>query len=219
MTTHSCPTIYGPAFSPYVRAVRIYADELGLEHLCTMSPAGEKIDFKSAEHKALNPFGKVPVLLHQDFVLFETPAICRYLDQLAGKGSLQQQRTLQENAEAEQWTSAVCQYGGDALMKGFLLEFAFPKGENGKIRMNVVMENLPAAEQFLAIISQQLQQGPWLAGAYYSMADSVLTPFLDYAATLPDLDGKGPLVARDAVLAEYLQRLQARASARRLQER
>ncbi|EHK6024976.1 hypothetical protein HYO33_15040 [Vibrio parahaemolyticus] len=35
-----------------------------------------------------------------------------------------------------------------------------------------------SARGFIAIVEQQLSQ--WLAGEYYSMADSMLTPFLDH---------------------------------------
>lgn len=219
MSNFACPTIYGPAFSPYVRAVRIYADELGLEHLCTMAPSGDKIDFKSEGHLAMNPFGKVPVLLHNDLVLFETPAICRYLEQLAADKGLLMVLDRKEKAMADQWSAAIGQYGGEMLMKGFLLEFAFPKGENGKPRMDVILSNLGNARRFLEIVSQRLQQHAWIAGQHYSMADSILTPFLDYASTVPALDDQGQLVLDNSVLAEYLQRLRSRDSARVLSER
>ncbi|EGQ9598060.1 hypothetical protein DBT82_RS10265 [Vibrio parahaemolyticus] len=37
-----------------------------------------------------------------------------------------------------------------------------------------------SARGFIAIVEQQLSQSQWLAGEYYSMADSMLTPFLDH---------------------------------------
>ncbi|MCY0967224.1 glutathione S-transferase family protein [Parathalassolituus penaei] len=211
--------IYGPAFSPFVRAVRIYADELGLSPDCSMAPCGDRIDFKSPGHLAMNPFGKVPVLMDGDELLFETAAICRYLDRMAGERSLLAGLSSRQQALVDQWIGAVCEYAGARLMNGFLLEVAFPKGENGQIRMDVVLANLPKAEELLALFSQQLQGREWLAGDDYSMADSALTPFLHYAASLPDLDGKGQLVLRDTRLSRYLQQVKARPSARFLEMR
>ncbi|ESE41865.1 hypothetical protein SHD_1400 [Shewanella decolorationis S12] len=34
-----------------------------------------------------------------------------------------------------------------------------------------------------------------LAGEYYSMADSMLTPFLDHLEGIPVLDEQGPIIA------------------------
>lgn len=207
------PVIYGPAFSPYVRSARLYAEELGISHLNNMQPRGEPVAFKSAEHLALNPFGKAPVMIHGELVLFETASICRYLDNLAGEASLLAPLSAHQRALADQWAGAVAVYAGPALMNGFFLEFAFPKGENGSVRMEVVVENLPAARAFLAIIEAQLQQQAYLAGDNYSMADSLLTPMLDYAETLPLPSQEAPLVAADSRLAGYIARMRARKSA------
>ena len=37
---------------------------------------------KTQEHLARNPFGRIPVVDHGDFRLYETQAILRYLDDL-----------------------------------------------------------------------------------------------------------------------------------------
>jgi len=49
----------------------------------------KKMDVQSGEHKTeeflkMNPVGKVPVLKHNDFSLFESGAICRYVANVEG---------------------------------------------------------------------------------------------------------------------------------------
>ncbi|WP_221795978.1 glutathione S-transferase family protein [Oceanobacter mangrovi] len=205
--------LFGPAFSPYIRAARLYAAELGMTLECSMAPFGERIKPGSAEHQALNPFGKFPVLLTDDFKLFETAAICRYLDSLAGDKSLLAPLTQQQRALVDQWTGAMAIYGRLYTMDGFMLELVFPKGENGQPRMDVIRDHLPQARSFIAIVEQQLSQHQWLAGEYYSMADSMLTPFLDHLTRMPVLDDQGPIITAGSACADYLQRVRARSSA------
>ena len=212
--------LYGPLFSPYVRAVRLYAAELGLSLDAGMAPFGEKIEFRSAQHLAINPFGKVPVLIDDDFKLFETAAICRYLDALAGERSLLQGLSLQEQALTDQWSSAVSVYARQHVMDGFLLELAFPKGEDGQPRMEIVMGNLSEARMFVTLIESRLAQSTWLAGDDYSLADSMLTPFLDFLDQVPVLDHQhGKLIADGSACQRYLQAVRQRASAQVLQQR
>ncbi|WP_369856433.1 glutathione S-transferase family protein [Candidatus Thalassolituus haligoni] len=213
MTDLETPTLYGAHFSPFVRAVRIYCDELGLTHVHTQAPLGEPIAFRSPAHQALNPFLKIPVLLHRDLVLFESPAICRYLAGLPGAQPPEQVLMHAEKALVDQWALVASQYANQNLMDGLLLELAFPKGEDGQVRMDQVQENLPAARAFLAIIEAQLNQHSWLAGQHYSMADALITPFLHYAAQAPVLDAEGKLIKQGTALADYLERLRVRPSA------
>ncbi len=70
-----------------------------------------------------------------------------------------------------------------------------------------------SARVFIAIVEQQLSQSQWLAGEYYSMAASMLTPFLDHLEGIPLLDEQGPIIAAGSVCADYLQWVRARSSA------
>lgn len=212
-------SLFGPAFSPFVRVVRLFAAEQGTRLACGMSLYGDKIPARSEGHLALNPFGKLPVLIDGDFTLFETVAICRYLDHRLADGKAHAALLVQQQALVEQWAGAVCMYGRLNVMDGFLLELAFPKGENGQPRMDIVLENLPAARAFVAIIERQLQQGRWMAGDDYSLADSALTPFLDYLSTVPALDADGAMIADGSACADFLTRVKSRESAWVLTER
>ena len=70
--------LYGPEWSAYTRTVRLVLQEKEIDYVL------EDVDFSNgimpAEHFKLHPFGKVPVLRHGEYTLYETSAICRYLD-------------------------------------------------------------------------------------------------------------------------------------------
>ena len=50
------------------------ADEKNISHELV------QLSYRSPEHLALHPFGKMPILQHGDFFLYESLAIATYLD-------------------------------------------------------------------------------------------------------------------------------------------
>jgi glutathione S-transferase len=65
--------------SPFARSVLATLEEKGaIYRLARVSPG----TMRSAEHLARHPFGRVPVLEHDGFWLYETQAILRYLDRV-----------------------------------------------------------------------------------------------------------------------------------------
>src|SRR5260221_5248484 len=72
-TVHSIPG------SPFGRAVLATLEEKGAS--CRFSPVAPGT-LRSPEHLARHPFGRVPVLEHDGFLLYETQASLRYLDRV-----------------------------------------------------------------------------------------------------------------------------------------
>jgi glutathione S-transferase len=79
-------TIWGRNTSSNVQVVMWAVGELGLEH--------ERIDWGGAfgggedpEYRAMNPNGLVPTVRDGDLVMWESPAILRYLGARYGSGS------------------------------------------------------------------------------------------------------------------------------------
>jgi glutathione S-transferase len=65
--------------SPYGRAVLVALEEKHAVY--RVVPVAPKT-LRSPEHLARHPFGRIPVLEHGDFRLYETQAILRYLDRV-----------------------------------------------------------------------------------------------------------------------------------------
>src|SRR6266567_4408175 len=71
--------------SPFGRAALATLEEKGARYrLAPVLPSKAK----SPEHLARHPFGRIPVLEHDDFMLYETQAILRYLDRVLPRPAL-----------------------------------------------------------------------------------------------------------------------------------
>lgn len=69
--------------SPYARKVLVAAHETGLQHRLQVIHHDTSPTLRNDEVFALNPLGKVPVLVVDDtLVLFDSSVICEYLDTL-----------------------------------------------------------------------------------------------------------------------------------------
>jgi glutathione S-transferase len=71
-------TLYDMHDSPHARKVRLLAAELGIP-LKTIARDPRKGETRSPDYLAKNPNGRGPVLEEDGFVLWESPAILRYL--------------------------------------------------------------------------------------------------------------------------------------------
>ncbi len=69
--------IYGPKQSSSFRCIWV-AEELGVQYENIVVSMQDK-EHKSPEFMKMNPNGKVPVLKHGDFVVWESLAICNYM--------------------------------------------------------------------------------------------------------------------------------------------
>src|ERR1700743_3506579 len=72
--------------SPYVWSVRLALAEKGVAHELVSVGISE---MRSEAHLARHPFGKIPALEHDDFMLYETQAIMRYVDEAFPAAPLQ----------------------------------------------------------------------------------------------------------------------------------
>ena len=65
--------------SPFARAVLATLEEKALAYrLAPVAPG----TFQSPQHLARHPFGRIPVVDHGDFSLYETQAVLRYVERL-----------------------------------------------------------------------------------------------------------------------------------------
>lgn len=204
--------ILGPQFSTFVRSVCLACEEKGISYRYGLKPDGKEVEYKGPSHLALHPFGKIPALLHDDQTVFETASICRYLD-AAFPGPALQPEDLAERTNVDQWSAALSCYVDQALVRNYLLEFAFPKGDDGSIRMDKVAEHQPAAIDMLALLEQQLGDNAFFCGDQYSMADAILTPMIDYLSGLPHA---GELFANVPNLTAWIRRMQTRESGKKV---
>src|SRR5260370_7287679 len=79
--------LHGYRYSVYVRIARLALAEKGVAYdRVEVIPCAADVP---ADYLALDPFGRVPTLVHDDFALYETGAIARYLDRTFAGPALQ----------------------------------------------------------------------------------------------------------------------------------
>lgn len=202
------PHIFGPQFSTFVRSVMLCCEEKEIEYSIGLSLDNTTIERKGEAHFEIHPFGKFPALIDGKNRIFETASICRYLDEKYS-GIALQSSNIDENTIVDQWSAAISTYIDKILVRDYLLEFAFPKGENGTIRMEVIAEVEPQVLQALNKLELLIENNDFICGKQYSIADALLTPMLDYLSFLPVKDRIFQSVPK---LNNYIQRMQQRPS-------
>lgn len=199
--------IYGPQFSNFVRSVQLVCEEKAIEYTIGFDVNNEKVAFKGEQHELWHPYKKLPVLIHGDVVLGETAAICRYLDNTFPGIKLQPEGSVQEFAEVDEWCQLISIYIDKAIVRGYLLEIVFPKGESGEVREDVLAANRPELERALKVVDLQLADKDYLVGNTFTLADALLAPILYYVRVILNDES---LLKPDSKLYRYLQRIESR---------
>jgi glutathione S-transferase len=191
-------TIIGFDPSTYTRSVRMACVEKDVPYELTSNGMTGPGDLKSEPFLAHNPFGLIPVLRHGDVTLFETMAICRYIDRAFDGPPLVPADTLGE-AIMEQWASALACTIDRNLVRRYVIEYAFPKGPDGAPDRQAIDAALPDVRRDLGCLNDALASGPFISGDAPSIADFMLLPMIDYVSIMPEgteLMADAPHVAR-----------------------
>jgi len=188
--------IHGISFSPYVRSVAMALEIKGVPYRhqrLELRPVAGGLG--SPEHLKLHPFGRVPVLDHGDFRIYETQAILRYLDARFPEPLLQpaEPRALGRMSQAMGihdcylFTQSVRPIGAQRVVRPALMGLAPDE--------TVVAEALPATQVCLTALDRVLGKNPFFAGDALSLADLLLAPQLHMLSGVPEvramLEGTG----------------------------
>lgn len=147
---------------PYVQRAFILLDEKGIPFTRKDIDLANKPDW----FLALSPTGKVPLLLVGEEVLFESSVICEYLDETT-QPRLHPEDPLQR-ARHRAWMEM-----GSALLN---VMWAFYTTRDDA----ALQDKADDIRRRLAGIETQLAEGPYFAGAAFSMVDAVFAPIFRY---------------------------------------
>jgi glutathione S-transferase len=175
----AAPTILGDHRSSYVRSARMAFEEKGIAY--TLEPHRPQ----SPEILALNPFGKMPTFRCGELALYETSAIMRHLDETLPGPALMPADSI-ERAKAEQWISVLNCYGYPAMVRNFVLQYAFPRGPDGKPDRATIDAALPEIRKVLAPLDRAIGPRDHLVGDSLTLADILLTPMIVSVKAMPE---------------------------------
>jgi len=157
-------------------------------------------DQDKPEYRAMQPFGQVPILEDNGFVLFESGAIVLYIGERS--------ETLLPNeprarARATQWLMAALNSVEPCVMNVATLNVFHANEEWAKLRRPSAVEFM---QRRLSALSGSLGDKPYLDGDRFTAGDLMMTTVL---RILPDI------VANDSRFAAYVGRCTARPAFKR----
>src|SRR5579862_4506235 len=167
------PIVYGAAMSPYVWSARLALAEKGVAHQLVSVGIDE---FRTEPHLSRHPFGRIPAFEHDGFVLYETQAIMRYVDEAFPSAPLQPIE-LHPFSRMNQIMGIVDAYLAPSLVGGVL----YPRIVAPRLGLPTdeakVAAALPQVKLCLGEIARLAGEQEFLAGDMVSLADlMVVTP-------------------------------------------
>lgn len=173
-------TLLGDARSTYTRTARMALAEKDVAY--TMQICGPH----TPDLVAVHPFGRMPALRDGEIEIWETAAIVNYLDECFDTGVSLRPGSIMDRTRCWQWISAVNSYLYDTMVRRYVLQMIFPKGEGGKPDRGVVDAALAEMPTQFAALDRAYGRGDYLAGASLSGADLFLAPILAYVQFMPE---------------------------------
>lgn len=152
---------------------------------------------KAAPHTALNPMGKVPVLVDGGAVISEGSAIAMYLADRYAPGQLAPAPDAPDRGTWLRWcvfAAAVVEPCCMAQASGWAY--------------NPASAGFGSYDEMMATLEAGIGDGPWLLGEQFTMADVVLGSTVQWMLQFKMLEARPAFVA-------YAERLRARPAAQR----
>ncbi|MGC2775077.1 MAG: glutathione S-transferase family protein, partial [Bradyrhizobium sp.] len=194
--------------SPFGRSVLIALEEKRAPYRLAALAPGES---KSPEHLARQPFGRVPALEHDGFMLYETQAILRYLDRVLPEPGLTPADAKQA-ARMDQVMNISDWYLFQGVCNVIIFQRVIGPQFFGTVTDEAAIERtMPQARTVIAELSRLLGEQPFMAGDGLSLADLQAGPQASFLSQTPEWT---QLTAAHPNLVAWIDRLEARPSFR-----
>ena len=169
--------IFGHPMSTCTRKVLMTLAETNTPYDLTV------VDFAKGEHKqeahlGRQPFGQLPALEDDGFAMYESRAMCRYINDKVGGNLVPKE--LQGRALMDQWISVEASNFTPHAMK-FIYQYTFHRPQDAAV-LEAAGQGL---EKATGIMEKQLAKTPFLAGEKLTLADVCYMPYLEYAMGTP----------------------------------
>ncbi len=182
-------TIWGRANSANVKKVLWVAEELGLAHE-RFDAGGAFGGLDTAEYRAMNPMGLVPVLQDGDLTLFESNVIVRYLAAKYGAGRLWIEDPA-ARATAEMWMDWNHTVGF-AMRDAIFGLLRTPPEKRDPV---AIERSVAESARLVAIAAAALEKTPWLSGADFGLGDVPFGAYVHTWLALPVAHADHPALA------------------------
>ncbi len=200
------PVLHGPGYSTYVRTARLALEEKGVEY--DLNEINFIADGIPDDQLARHPFGKVPALSHDDFEVYETVAIARYIDE-AFDGPALQPSDAAGRARMTQVCAILDSYTYPTAITGVFIQRAVMPMIGGETDEAAISAALPEAAKAMGVLNEMLGERDYLVGDGVTIADLHLVPIYDYFRQTPEGEG---VLAKTPALRRWWDTMSQRAS-------
>ncbi len=154
------------------------AEELNLKY--TLHPIGPRTGETQTQHYSkLNPKQKVPILQHDDFVLSESVAICRYLQKISNSKNIFIPKDKKSIALEDEWCNFI--YGELDETSLYVMRRHYDLKDIYGDSPKVVESCRNYFQKYLTVIENILSKQDTLFGYDFGLADILLVTCLDWA--------------------------------------
>jgi glutathione S-transferase len=175
--------LYGYQYSVYAWIARLAMHEKGIGYeWVEVNPFAKDVP---TDYLAMHPFGRVPTLVNGHFVLFETSAITRYIDE-AFQGPRLQPINPEDRARVSQIISVIDSYAYWPLVRRVFSHGVFRPRLGHPADPIEYQRGLEAAPSVLRALDQLAGEGGFLVASSLSLADIHLAPMIGYFTSDPN---------------------------------
>ena len=195
--------VHGIHGSPFVRAVQLVLEEKGVPWRLQAMALGDR-----QTRLTLHPFGRMPVLDHGEFRLYETQAILRYIDDVLPEPALQP-----KDPKAAARMNQVMGVNDWYLFPQVTAVIGFHRIVGPKLMGLTpdeakIAEAMPNAHACIRELERLMDGQPFFAGSQLTLADLMVVPHLAFLAMTPE----GEALLQDSPLKAWLARMDSRPS-------
>lgn len=173
----------GYRYSVYNRIARVALHEKGVSY--TVDEVDPFATDVSRAYLGRHPFGRVPVLSHGAFDIFETSAITRYID-AAFVGADLVPKDAEALARMAQVISIVDNYGYWPMIRQVFAHRVFLPAEGAPSDDAEITAGIEASKVVLRALDAIATEGKVLGTRGFSLADCHLAPMIAYFVQAPE---------------------------------
>ena len=196
--------VHGIPGSPYVRMPLLACEEKHAPYRIAAMEFGQN---KTAQYLARQPFGRIPVIEHDGFWLYESAAIIRYIDQVFPGPSLTP-ADPKAQARMNQVMGIVDWYVMPSVSAGIAWNRIIAPMIGRPVDEAAVAKAVPGATTCVRALEHLLGNQHFVAGDSISLADLMLIPHLELFPTTPE----GAAIMKNSPLLGWIDRMRARPS-------
>ena len=178
------PCLFGAAYSVYTRIARLALAEKNVAYRLIETDIFAS-GGPSRDYLERHPFGRIPALEHQGFGLYETAAICRYIDEEFSGPALQPE-TPRGRARQTQIIGLIDSYAYRPMVWDIFVERIRAPAQGRRSDEERIAAALPRAATCLDALERLIGANAWLAGATLSLADLHAAPVFAYFTLTPE---------------------------------